>query len=138
MAFRIPNRFTVDVDARQAVGVSIPFSSPSVFTQTFNTADQTKSNLINYLLTNKGERVLNPNYGGNLRALLFEQISDITLEGIQIRLSNDLQSKFPYVNVKQLIITPSEDTNTITIFIQYSVLNLDNEVIEINLDTNAL
>ena len=138
MAFKIPNRFTVDIDARQAVGVSIPFSSPSVFTQTFTTADQTKSNLVNYLLTNKGERVLNPNYGGNLRALLFEQISDVTLEGIQIRLSNDLQSKFPYVNVKQLIITPSEDTNIITIFIQYSVLNLDNEVIEINLDTNAL
>jgi len=138
MAFKIPNRFTVDIDARQAVGVSIPFSSPSVFTQTFTTADQTKSNLVNYLLTNKGERVLNPNYGGNLRALLFEQISDVTLEGIQIRLSNDLQSKFPYVNVKQLIITPSENTNIITIFIQYSVLNLDNEVIEINLDTNAL
>ena len=138
MAFRIPNKFVVDVDARQAVGVSIPFSSNSVFTQTFTTAEQTKSNLINYLLTNKGERVLNPNYGGNLRALLFEQISNTTLEGIQIKLSNDLQSKFPYVNVKQLVITPIENINTINIFIQYSVLNLDNETIEINLDTNAI
>ena len=117
MAFRIPNKFVVDVDARQAVGVSIPFSSNSVFTQTFTTAEQTKSNLINYLLTNKGERVLNPNYGGNLRALLFEQISNTTLEGIQIKLSNDLQSKFPYVNVKQLVITPIENINTINIFI---------------------
>lgn len=138
MAFRIPNRFTVDIDARQAVGVSIPFSSPSVFTQTFTTADQTKSNLINYLLTNKGERVLNPLYGGNLRALLFDQISTETLEGIQRRLSDDINDNFPYVDLKQLTITPSEDTNTITIFIQYAVLNLDNEVIEINLDTNAL
>ena len=138
MAFRIPNKFVVDVDARQAVGVSIPFSSNSVFTQTFTTAEQTKSNLINYLLTNKGERVLNPNYGGNLRALLFEQISNTTLEGIQIKLSNDLQSKFPYVNVKQLVITPIENINTINIFIQYSVLNLDNETIEINLDTNTI
>jgi phage baseplate assembly protein W len=138
MAFRIPNRFTVDIDARQAVGVSIPFSSPSVFNQTFTTADQTKSNLINYLLTNKGERVLNPLYGGNLRALLFDQISTETLEGIQRRLSDDINDNFPYVDLKQLTITPSEDTNTITIFIQYAVLNLDNEVIEINLDTNAL
>jgi phage baseplate assembly protein W len=138
MAFRIPNRFTVDIDARQAVGVSIPFSSKSVFNQTFTTADQTKSNLINYLLTNKGERVLNPLYGGNLRALLFEQISTETLEGIQKRLSDDITNNFPYVNLKQLSIIPSEDTNTITIFIQYAVLNLDNEVIEINLNTNAL
>lgn len=138
MAFRIPNRFTVDIDARQAVGVSIPFSPPSVFNQTFTTADQTKSNLINYLLTNKGERVLNPLYGGNLRALLFDQISTETLEGIQRRLSDDINDNFPYVDLKQLTITPSEDTNTITIFIQYAVLNLDNEVIEINLDTNAL
>jgi len=138
MAFRIPNKFAVDIDARQAIGVSIPFSSKSVFNQTFTTADQTKSNLINYLLTNKGERILNPLYGGNLRTLLFEQISTETLEGIQKRLLDDINTYFPYVDVKQLIITPSEDTNIITIFIQYAVLNLDNEVIEINLNSNAL
>ena len=63
MAFRIPNKFAVDIDARQAIGVSIPFSSKSVFNQTFTTADQTKSNLINYLLTNKGERIF---VAGNL------------------------------------------------------------------------
>jgi len=138
MAFRIPNKFAVDIDARQAIGVSIPFSSKSVFNQTFTTADQTKSNLINYLLTNKGERILNPLYGGNLRTLLFEQISTETLEGVQKRLLDDINTYFPYVDVKQLIITPSEDTNIITIFIQYAVLNLDNEVIEINLNSNAL
>jgi phage baseplate assembly protein W len=136
MAYRIPNKLVNDINARQAIGVSIPFSSKSVFNQTFTTAEQTKSNLINYLLTNRGERVLNPLYGGNLRALIFEQTDPVTLEGVKERISSDINNKFPFVNLKQLIITPSE--NTITIFIQYSVLNLDNEVIEININNNAL
>jgi len=136
MAYRIPNKLVNDINARQAIGVSIPFSSKSVFTQTFTTAEQTRSNLINYLLTNRGERVLNPLYGGNLRALIFEQNDSITLEGIQEKLSSDISSKFPFINLKQLVITPFE--NTVTLFIQYSVLNLDNEIIEININNNAL
>jgi phage baseplate assembly protein W len=136
MAYRIPNKLVNDINARQAIGVSIPFSSKLVFTQTFTTAEQTRSNLINYLLTNRGERVLNPLYGGNLRALIFEQNDSITLEGIQEKLSSDISSKFPFINLKQLVITPFE--NTVTLFIQYSVLNLDNEIIEININNNAL
>ena len=47
MAKILPNKFVDDLIDRQAIGVSIPFSNSSVFNQTFNTADQTKSNLIN-------------------------------------------------------------------------------------------
>ncbi len=53
MAKILPNKFVDDLIDRQAIGVSIPFSKSSVFNQTFTTADQIKSNLINYFLTNK-------------------------------------------------------------------------------------
>jgi phage baseplate assembly protein W len=138
MAFRIPNRDPRDINARQAIGISIPFSSPSVFTQTFTTSDQIKSNLINYFLTNRGERVLNPNYGGNLRNTLFEQTSDETLSQLKSRIVNDLKNYFPRVNVVNLTISSIPDQNLINIKLFYNVFNSNEQELNINIETNAL
>ena len=62
MARIINSKYPIDSIARKAVGVSLPFNGPAVFNPTFTTREQTKSNLINYLLTNLGERVFNPNF----------------------------------------------------------------------------
>ena len=137
MAKVLPNKFVNDLIDRQAIGVSIPFSNSSVFNQTFNTADQIKSNLINYFLTNKGERILNPTYGGNLRSLLFEQITEETISVLQQRISTDLENRFPIIEVKSLVINPQSDLNIVNIVLTYNVLNLENEVIEINIENST-
>lgn len=137
MAKILPNRFVNDLIDRQAIGVSIPFSNSGVFHQTYTTTDQTKSNLINYFLTNKGERILKCNYGGNLRNILFEQISEETLIVLQQRLKTDISLKFPIVEVKSLTVTPQSDLNIINITLIYDVLNLENEVIEINVENST-
>ena len=137
MAKILPNRFVNDLIDRQVIGVSIPFSNSGVFHQTYTTADQTKSNLINYFLTNKGERILKCNYGGNLRNILFEQISEETLIVLQQRLKTDISLKFPIVEVKSLTVTPQSDLNIINITLIYDVLNLENEVIEINVENST-
>ena len=137
MAKILPNKFVNDLIDRQAIGVSIPFSNSSVFNQTFTTADQTKSNLINYFLTNKGERILNPTYGGDLRSLLFEQITEETISVLQQRISTDLENRFPIIEVKSLVINPQPDFNIINIILTYNVLNLENEVIEINIENST-
>lgn len=136
MAVVIKNKLVNDLDANQAIGVSIPFSSLSVFTKTFDTATQIKSNLINYFLTNKGERILNPTYGGNLRNFLFENITDEAIEILQQRLKEDVSLRFPLVEVKSLTITTQEDQNLVNITLIYDVLNLENEVIEIGVEIN--
>jgi hypothetical protein len=61
-----------DLDKNKAIGISIPFNAGGVFNQTFSTKDQVRSNLINFLLTYKGERILNPEFGADLPKLLFE------------------------------------------------------------------
>jgi len=50
MAYRIANKFPIDTKAGRAVGVSIPFSAPWVFTSTFQTKDAIRTNLVNFLL----------------------------------------------------------------------------------------
>lgn len=137
MAKILPNRFVNDLIDRQAIGVSIPFSNSGVFHQTYTTADQIKSNLINYFLTNKGERILKCNYGGNLRNILFEQVSEETLIVLQQRLKTDISLKFPIVEVKSLTVTPQSDLNIINITLIYDALNLENEVIEINVENST-
>ena len=138
MAFEPKKIDPLDLQPRKAVGVSIPFSSPSVFTQTFTTSDQIKSNLINYFLTNRGERVLNPNYGGNLRNTLFDQASDETLSQLESRITNDLKNYFPRVNVVNLTINSIPDQNLINIKLFYNVFNSNEQELNINIETNAL
>jgi len=75
MAFQVERIHPLDLQPRKAVGVGLPFSSTSVFNSTYTTQDALKSNLINYLLTEKSERFLNPDLGAGLRALLFDQLT---------------------------------------------------------------
>lgn len=116
------------------VGVNIPFSSPSVFWQTFTTQAAIKANMINYLLTEPGERYDNPTFGFGFRRYLFEQIEANTLENIQIEVSNIISSNFPTITVNQILITPNTQSQTISISIYYSFTNQSiNDQIEINL-----
>lgn len=128
MAYQIPNKNPLDVIKRVAIGVSIPFNSPSVFNQTYTTNDQLRSNIINYVLTNSGERVFNPNFGLNLQAKLFDNITPVYISNIENQLVSDLQAYFPMVNIKEIKITPDYDNNSITIFINYSYLGDTNTI----------
>ena len=131
MAIRIPNQNPLDTNKRVAVGVSIPFSNSSVFNQTFTTLDQIKSNIINYILTNTGERVLNPNFGSNLRAQLFENITEENLSALEIKLINDIQKYFSSVSIKELNLIPIYEENSIQLKLTYSVLNNTIQTIQI-------
>ena len=75
MAFEAKKINPLDRQPRKAIGVSLPFTGLGVFNSTFATKDAIKNNLINFFLTGKGERFLNPTFGTGLRNLLFENIN---------------------------------------------------------------
>ena len=134
MAFRIQNKYPIDTKARVAVGVSIPFNAPGVFNLTYQTQDQIKSNLINYFMTNRGERYMNPTFGGNLRATIFEQISQNNIENLKQILSADLKKYFPNITINSLDVYGTEDLNQLHVMLNYSVINFGiTETLQINL-----
>ncbi len=112
MARILQNRFPIDSVGRKAVGFGFPLNGPAVFVPTFTTREQTKSNLINYLLTNRGERVFNPMFGADLRNLLFENVLDRTTDELQERIQNDIKNYFPQVDIKEILFDNQPDRKT--------------------------
>ena len=126
MAFGAVQKFPNDTRPRIGIGVDIPFSGGDVFTPNYTTQESIKNNLINYFLTNPGERPGNPQFGGGLRRFIFEQIStqniDYLIEDIQTKISKE----FPNVILNELNVeggTENTDNNNITVEIYYSVKN---------------
>ena len=121
MAFEVQRINPLDLQPRKAVGVSLPFSSKSVFNSTYTTKDALKTNLINFFLTDKRERFLNPNFGAGLRALIFEQMTLDTKEELLYVIKSGLSQWFPNLIVNSLQVSPSPDTNTVSVYLVYSI-----------------
>ena len=133
MAFGAQQIFPIDFDKSAAVGVDIPFSAPGVFKLNYTTAAAIKNNLINYFLTNPGERPLNPTFGGGLRAFIFQQITTDNLDFLEERIASDLSKFFNNIQIGNLEILRQEDTNTITVSLTYSVVNTNiNDTLQID------
>jgi phage baseplate assembly protein W len=111
----------LDLQKNIAIGVSLPFNSPSAFNKTYSTKDQIKANLINLLLTNKGERVMNPEFGADLRKSLFEGITDSNNELIKIKIINAINTFIPEVILVDIVVEPNADYNTLNITISYKL-----------------
>ena len=123
MAFGAKKIFPVDFKPGTAVGVGLPFNAPAVFNSTYTTKDAIKYNLLNYFLTNKTERYLNPNFGGNLRAFIFQQITSGNTEGLKSDIQSQLKTYFPNVNVDSLNIDFITDENQISVVLTYNIIN---------------
>lgn len=113
----------VDLNPNIAVGVNLPLNGPAVFISNFTTAQAVKNNLINFFLTNPGERLLNPTFGGGLRAFIFEQINNESLDGLKESIQLQLELYFPNIIVNSLEILRNDDINNIIIKLKYSVYN---------------
>ena len=111
----------LDLQGNIAIGVSLPFDGPVAFNSTYSTTEQIKSNLINLLLTNKGERIMNPEFGADLKTVLFEGITEDTSNIIKTWISTNVSIFIPEITITNLIIDKQEDQNTINITVQYRI-----------------
>ena len=124
MARIIASKNPIDLQPSRAVGFGFPLNGDAVFVPTFTTREQTKANMINYLLTNRGERVFRPNFGADLRALLFENIVDSEIDDLRSVIQSDISRFFPNVVVKELQFDNDPDRNEINFTLTYEIVNL--------------
>jgi phage baseplate assembly protein W len=111
----------LDLQKNIAIGVSLPFNGPAVFNSTYTTKDQIKSNLINLLLTAKGERVMNPEFGCDLKNFLFEGITNSNISLLKTNISDSISTFIPEITLKNINLDSNIDDNLINLTIDYSL-----------------
>ena len=123
MAFGAKQIFPNDQKARVAIGVDLPLNGEACFRPNYQTKDAIKNNLINYFLTNPGERPGNSEFGAGLRQFIFTQITDDNMDFLREDIQQKLASNFPRVVVEQVEVIPDQDKNHVLVKIKYSVAN---------------
>ena len=123
MAYNIRNINVLDLRKSTGIGVKIPFSNPAVFETVYNTKDQIKYNLINFLLTDPRERVFNPIFGAGIRRQLFQPITNSTADDLDLLIRSGVERYFPNVVITQLFFGGDPNENLLTIDLSYTIKN---------------
>ena len=82
-----------------------------------------RQSIRNLILTDTGERLMQPNLGGNIRKLLFENYTPQTVITVKQRIENLVRENEPRAFLRDVIITSLEDNNAISITIIFTVIN---------------
>ena len=125
-----------DIGQPKGIGINILFNNDtSVFNTTTTTKEQVKSNLINFVLTNKGERIFNPEFGGDIRAALFEP--DVIFESLAAKLEQDIYTYVPNIVINDISVRALSDQNLVNISINYTINNQGDNLV-VNISTQDL
>ena len=113
MAYELNKKIVIDTEEfnNYAVGITLPIQrgSDGYFAQSFKTFDQVRSNLKNLLLTKKGERILQPEFGSGLHDLLFNPATEKFEEDLENTINDAVAKWLPYVIVEDINIDISKE-----------------------------
>lgn len=115
----------IDRNDDKYVGIEFPlgYSPEGFFYKTKTVLQQSKANLRNLLLTTPGERIMQPEFGSQLKFIVFEQGQDIP-NRIEETIRSSADKYLAYINIINVFTTQQD--NTVSISIEYSVpLNPD-------------
>lgn len=114
------------------IGILLPYKDikNGVFNSSLTTNEQVKTNLLNLLLTIKGERYLQPEFGTNLLKYVFEQNTDSLREDIVNEITSAISKWLPYIVIKYIDIFYANQndfqSNKITIKLDYGISSNNN------------
>jgi phage baseplate assembly protein W len=77
----------------------------------------------NILSTNKNERLFNPSFGGNIRALLFENADNLTAIRMEKQITNLVENFEPRASISKVVVTPEPDTNAFKVYLEFFIVN---------------
>jgi len=130
----------VDINPNKDVGLKLPMARSNKtgdFTTTKNSTQQAVHNISNLLLTSPGERVGQPTFGSNLRALCFEQIDDELPIRIENEVKRSVSQWLSYITINSVeTLTQDGDKNQVFVKIKF-VPALSSEEQEVLLNVNG-
>ena len=73
-------------------------------------ADAIKSDLLHLILTRKGERFYNPQFGTDLLKFIFEPNDTLTLNQIKEEITSVVKKYLPKLKIKDIVVIQSEES----------------------------
>jgi hypothetical protein len=122
------------------IGINRSSDSNGVFATNYTTLTQAKDNLKNLILTKKGERLMQPDFGCDIWKVLFEPYTIGQVEtSIEASIVEAVSKWLPYLNIDEIIFDFDEndiDNNKIALDIKFSLTSNPNlsESIQINVN----
>ena len=114
-----------------ALGITLPLKlgKTGYFEQAFDVITQIKSNLINLILTRKGERVFQPDFGSDLHSLIFTQMDEEYDKNVKNAVASAVRKWMPFLNIVEQLVTRDEDKNSTLLEVTFS-LNTNTDITE--------
>ena len=129
MTYVLPKRIVKDTDSEfdnYAYGFQYPTNGGLLFDPTYDLFEAAKTNLRNLLLTRKGERIMQPDFGTGLHELLFEPMDGEFESEIQKVIIESVTYWLPYITIEEIDIEMSpemKDRNTANMRLTFRVAN---------------
>jgi phage baseplate assembly protein W len=87
-----------------------------------NDIDAVKRSVKNLIVTDKYERLLDPELGAGISELLFEQMTPLTTVALRETIIQTLNRYEPRINIDTIDVTPDYDRNSYFISIAFSLV----------------
>ena len=124
--------------------LKISNNKSELFIMNTDLGDAIADNMRNILLTNRGERVMQPLFGANLKAILTEYGTDGFEQEVMSRIASSVKKFIPYVtlgtmSLEKIPSPPDQGLIVVRINIKYSVpaANMSGEEMSVTLSTIA-
>ena len=120
------------------IGINRRSDSNGIFAVNYTTLAQAKDNLINLILTKKGERLMQPDFGCDVWKVLFEPLVDIEMV-LENSITSAVSIWLPYLNINEIVFDYDDndtDNNRIALDIKFSLISNPNltESVQINVN----
>jgi phage baseplate assembly protein W len=120
------------------IGINQTSNSNGIFSTNYTTLSQAKNNLVNLILTRKGERLMQPDFGCDVWKVLFEPIDNIETS-IENSIIEAVSKWLPYLNINEIIFDYDDndiDANRVSLDIKFSLVSNPtlSESIQINVE----
>lgn len=122
---------TRDLNQNATIGVLFPLMNEGTWLPSYTIKEQAKTNILNVLLTEKGERVYMPEFGVGLKQTLFDNNVDAT--EIKDRIINQVNYYVPEIEVLNLEVNVNEHLLQITLTYAL-ILSGETDAIEVNVN----
>jgi phage baseplate assembly protein W len=122
------------------IGINKSSNQGGMFTVNYTTLTQAKDNITNLLMTKKGERVSQPEFGCDIWKVLFEPMVDGDIDDkIETSIIDSVSKWLPYITVDEIIVDYDDidkDNNRIDVEINFSLTSNPNlrETVKVNIN----